>query len=163
MTSYVEDLPLDLLPEEIALFDGITGATHLTAISEALGDALLTTPDARIGVRAIFTEALSLEPGVMFHTHFDPRTFAKPFATRRRTYDVDADMQIHYGRIPKVLDEIYALGLEQPYGEFWLDYFLKDNAVYRVNVSACLCVAGAILASGTSSRLGVPTPPKVLT
>lgn len=151
---YLENQNAPLTSVEVALEEGFPGKTHLQRLLTRLSDAIITDTQAPARWRAIIVEAAKRETGVAIRDFLPKDVLDVEFATRRRLIDVDQLLRPYYGHVTPAVEELVQMGLEREVGDFWLEYFLKDNAVYRVNITACLCVGGALLKMGADTRLG---------
>lgn len=144
---------MELTLETRALIQGFVKTPYLNRLTARVLSSM--RPNESVEEQAVATlhEALQREPGLVFRQEVD----VPAPQTRRKLLAVDKDLQPYYGYIEPALAELATLGLFTPYAELWRDYFLRDNAIYRVNVSTCICAAAAVLVSGKRTRAGVPT------
>lgn len=137
------------------LNSGFPEAPHLNRLRQKLLNNMAAKGDETGAVGIILQEAQLRGPGLVFRDIYDEEEHNT--GRRKPLIEVDRDIRTYYGYVEPAMQELYAMGLHRPFGERWIDDFLKDHAVYRVTVVCCMCVAGAVLISGVDSRIGNPT------
>lgn len=135
------------------LMEGFSAAPRLERLRAHLVRSMCDKAPLATSVNELLREAKRRDPGTVFYGVYS----VNEESTRNPLLSIDDNMKPYYGYVEPALQELYAMGLHQPFGEMWLDYFLKDHAVYRVNTTCCMCAAGAVLAAGLKTRLGNPT------
>lgn len=157
MTTYFEDTDPDLIDTERAFVLEFPDSPKLNKLFRKLRDNILTQYIPHAAYRAILVEASSRELGVVMRDFWGKGILDVEFKSRTNLLDLDTTLRPYYGAVIPALNECYELGLEHPYGEQWLEYFRKDNGVYRVNMVCCMCAAGGLLRAGNATRLGPPS------
>lgn len=157
MSNHFEDTDPDLLDVEETLLRGFSSARHLNQLRKKLLGAVLSKSVSHAQVRAVVSEAVKREPGVMIRQIFTEDLDGVTFESKRRTIDIDEDLKPYYGHVRNALRELQSFGVDRQVTDMWLTYFLKDNAVYRVNTVASMVVSASLMCHGKDTRLGEPT------
>lgn len=105
-----------------------------------------TNPPA--AARALITTATKFEPGALFVGYFTDAVLDVTFSTKRRLIDIDADLRPRYGRVRPAISEMISAGVDPVVERLWLDNFRTDNALYRVVVTAGICLTAAFAEDG---------------
>lgn len=137
------------MPNELQILTkGLPNLKHTNRLLNQIlsADSVTRTVDDR--VKSLLVEAQKRETGAVFRGVYEVTTDS-PISHLK----VEESLKPYYGHIEPALEELYQLGMARPYGEYWLNYFLKDNPVYRVNAVCCMCAAAAVLATGKTTRL----------
>lgn len=154
---FVEDTDIDLTKAEQVSLAGFFSFTSLELFNSKLKRTLIKEGNLDAKVRGIFHEASRRDPGVPLLDYVDAAIVEAKFRSRNNLIEQDKELQPLYGRWNSASDELQALGCRKEYVEFLRDYFLKDNALYRVTTTCCLVAAAGILVSGVSMRVGTPS------
>jgi hypothetical protein len=140
--AFYEDTTRGPLVVEDRLISGVS-QPHVNALLKGLRRNVITESNNQAAVRAIVVLGTSAEPGTIFFGTFRPRTLDVQFRSKVNTLDIDAAISDLYGNIRPGLMELRQAGMDEAVTNYWLDYFRKDNGLYRVYVAAAMCIAGA--------------------
>lgn len=142
MPDFFEDTDPRPLFIESQLLAGVTPRS-LNTLLKRLRLSVLDEQIPHAVARAITVMGTAAEPGSVFFGLVEPRFLDVRFRSKRNMADIDADLQPYYGSVQPALKELVNAGMDLAVTEFWLDYFRKDNAIYRVYVVNAMCFAGA--------------------
>ena len=134
-------------PVEQILIDGVSYPT-LNKLLSALKQSITKGPGATVQARAIIVTAHLFEPGDLFVGYFDDEVLSVTFATKSRVLDVDELLKPSYGYVRGAIGELKQARIDPTITDMWLDYFRTDNGLYRVAVTAGMCLTGALLDAG---------------
>ena len=140
--AFYEDTTRTPIIIENQLISGVS-QPHVNVLLKSLRRNVITENNNQAAARAIIVLGTRGEPGSVFFGTFRPRTLAVEFRSKVNTLDIDAAIAPLYGNIKPALEELRVAGMDQAITDFWLEYFRKDNGLYRVYVTAAMCIAGA--------------------
>jgi hypothetical protein len=142
MATYVEDLDTALSPIEDQLVAGLSFA-KLERLRLPAMKAMLTEQNPGAQARRMVQLAASLEPGALFNGYFNEVYLASCFRSKRRLLGVDSLLAPYYGLVTGSMTELRNAGIDPAITDMWLYHFRQDNAHYRAQVVASMCVVGA--------------------
>lgn len=142
MADFYEDATPNPLSVENQLMQGVTPRAVNQLLSR-LKIAVLTEQVPHAVARAITKMATTAEPGSVFFGLIAPRFLNVQFRSKRNMTDIDTDLQPYYGNVIPGLNELKLAGIDPAVTDFWLEFFRKDNAIYRVYVVNAMCLAAA--------------------
>lgn len=142
MPDFFEDTTPRTLAVEDQLLAGVTPRS-LNQLLSVLRLNVLTEQVPHAVVRAITKMGTAAEPGSVFLGLVAPRFLRVRFRSKRNMTDIDTALQPFYGSVRPALDELRTAGIDLAVTDFWLEYFRKDNAIYRVYVVNAMCLAAA--------------------
>jgi len=142
--AFFEDTEPAPTPVEQRLIDGIS-SSNTERLRSKLMEVILTERVPHAQARAVVVSGALFEPGALFDGFFDARALAVDFRSKQRLLDIDLALQPLYGYVVPAMTEQQVRGVDPVIINFWLDFFRKDNGLYRANVVAGLCISGALL------------------
>lgn len=137
-----EDTTPNPLQIEQRMIQGVA-QTHVNALLKRLRNVVISEQVPHAAVRAIVKLGTSAEPGSVFFGTFKKRALEVELRSKRNILDIDEDLQAYYGNIRPGLQELRVAGMDESVISYWLEFFRKDNGIYRVYVTAAMCIAGA--------------------
>lgn len=143
-----EDTDPQPLAIENVILGGYPGFPNANNLNTTLLRFILTGSNKPTAARALITTALKFEPGGLFTGYFADDVTSVAFGTKRRLIDIDADLRSRYGLVRPAIGELRVAGVDPTVEGMWLDYFRMDNALYRVVVTAGICLAAAFAQDG---------------
>jgi len=155
--AYFDNTTPALPVHEEVMLRGFKHEKELEQLNKQLQKAILKASPYHARLRAITIEAAKREPGTPLRDALSLTATTPSFKNPRRVLEIDELLQPFYGNITPALGTLQTFGVERPITDFWLSYFMKDNAIYRVNVVACLVTSGALMCAGIETRVGTPT------
>lgn len=141
--AFFEDTTAPLTIIENRLIDGVS-QTHVNTLLKGLRRNVITESNNHAAARAIIVLGTRGEPGSAFFGAFRPRFLNVEFRSKINVLDIDAAIAPLYGNIKPGLAELRTAGMDNAVLDFWLEYFRKDNGIYRVYVTAAMCLSGAM-------------------
>jgi len=141
--AFFEDSDPRPLGAEVQLLSGVSYPSTNRLLKRLLVDQL-TEKVPHAMARMITVLATAAEPGSVFVGLFQPRFLDVEFRSKQNVLDIDTALQPYYGNVRPALAELQAAGVDRAVTAFWLDYFRKDNAIYRVYVVNAMCLSGAL-------------------